>query len=156
MIRSLSLDDMPQIDALARESLEEGFQFGVRWRDAVHATATAPDDLHQFFLGVFDGDALVALGGVTRDPYVNEQGLGRVRHVYVAPAARRRGFGRRLLAALEARALQAYSSLRLRTDTQRAAAFYEALGYSRIEDAGATHRRALPAQRETQDAAGGM
>ena len=156
MIRSLSLDDMPQIDALARESLQEGFQFGVRWRDAVRATATAPDDAHAFFLGVFDGDALVAVGGVTRDPYVNEPGLGRVRHVYVAASERRRGFGRRLLGALEARARLGYSSLRLRTDTQRAAAFYEALGYSRIEDADATHRRTLPAQDATQDTVGGV
>ena len=122
MIRLLSLDDMPQIDALAAESLQEGFQFATRWRDAVSAAATTPDDAHQFFLGVFDGDALVAVGGVTRDPYVDEPGLGRVRPVSVAASARRRGFGRRLLASLESRARPAYSSLRLRTVTQRAMA----------------------------------
>jgi GNAT superfamily N-acetyltransferase len=98
MIRSLTLDDMPQIDALAQASLQEGFQF--------------------------------------------------------AAEARRHGFGRRLLASLEARAWPAYSSLRLRTDTERAAAFYEALGYSRSEEPGATHRRTLPMRAGVQDTGG--
>jgi GNAT superfamily N-acetyltransferase len=144
MIRSLSLDDLPQIDTIAAEAQQEGFQFAARWRDAVASMAKKPDSHRQFFLGVFDEETLVALGGVTTDPYIEEDCLGRVRHVYVAAAERRRGFGRRLLAALEQRAQGAYTSLRLRTDTQRAAAFYESLGYSRTDEVGATHRRTLP------------
>ena len=133
---------MPQVDALAAESLAEGFRFGARWLAAIDgSTSDAP---RQFFLGVFDGDALVALGGVTPDAYADEPGLGRVRHVFVAAAARRRGIGRRLLEALESQASSTYSTLRLRTDTQRAAAFYEELGYSPTQEPSATHRKTLP------------
>ena len=154
MIRSLSLSDRPRVDALAAESLAEGFRFGARWHAAIEASSS--DAPRQFFLGVFEGDALVAVGGVTSDPYDNEPGLGRVRHVYVARAARRRGFGRRLLASLEAQATVAYSSLRLRTDTERAATFYEALGYVRIDNPNATHRRALRERATLRDTLAGL
>jgi ribosomal protein S18 acetylase RimI-like enzyme len=80
---------------------------------------------------------------VTRDPYIADTRIGRLRHVYVRPEIRRRGVGRALVAHLEARAAACYGSLRLRTDTEAASRFYERLGYEPVASPSATHHRAL-------------
>lgn len=86
--------------------------------------------------------------GLTPDSYLREPqsyqpDVGRVRHRYVAPCARRAGVGRALLAALTDEARRHYRVLRLRTDNLAAAAFYEALGFTETSEPDATHRRLL-------------
>jgi ribosomal protein S18 acetylase RimI-like enzyme len=64
-----------------------------------------------------------------------DAGLGEVNRVYVAPAARRRGLGRRLMAELERLARErGIRELRLdtRTDLVESRALYEGLGYRDI------------------------
>lgn len=138
-IRALTLDDVGQVRALADASQGEGFRFVQRFVDDMPTTAL--DTREQWFLGVFDGPQLRAIGGVTPDPYAHDASVGRIRRVYVASDVRRHGYGRQLLSALEARAREVYSILRLSTDTAAAAAFYEQRGYTRVVDAGATHVR---------------
>jgi GNAT superfamily N-acetyltransferase len=87
---------------------------------------------------------LIAVGGITRDPYGEDASAGRIRHVYVHPAHRRGGVGAALIAALEAHARGHFAALVLRTDTERAATFYANLGYRPLPPGGtATHRREL-------------
>lgn len=140
-IRPLTLDDLEQVRVLADASQREGFRFVQRFADDMPTTAL--DTREQWFLGVFEGDELRAIGGVTPDPYAHDASIGRIRRVYVAAAVRRHGYGRQLLDALEARAREVYSILRLSTDTADAAAFYEHRGYTRVADAGATHVRRI-------------
>ena len=97
------------------------------------------DGEREVLLGVFLGDTLAAVGGISRDPYAPAPGLGRVRHVYVASAQRRRGLGRLLLAALLDHAQERFDLLRLRTGSPPAAAFYESLGFRAREAAEQTH-----------------
>jgi GNAT superfamily N-acetyltransferase len=85
------------------------------------------------FLLVEEDGVAVACGGVrTLGP-----GLGEIKRMFVVPSERRRGHGRRLLAALEdaARAL-GHSRVRLDTsaDLPEAVALYEACGYVEIPD----------------------
>lgn len=134
-------------DALApllAASLDEGFRFVGRLA-AEWASGTARyDGPDEILLGGYDGPRLVAVGGLTPDPYDAETGLGRLRRVYVLPGWRRHGVGRNLVKALEAAAAGRYDALVLRTDTAAAARFYEALGYTRLQSGGtATHRRRL-------------
>ena len=143
VIRPLTRADVEQVRALAEESLAEGFRFVARFAAEIESPSFALDDRRQFFLGVFEAGHLVAIGGVTPDPYVDDESIGRVRHVYVAREARRQGEGGRLVTALEQRARGEFTALRLRTDTNAAAAFYEALGYRRTLESDATHRREL-------------
>lgn len=145
LIRPLTRDDADQIRTLADASAREGFRFVGRFLEEMAADFMF-DGRRQYFLGVF-ADRLVAIGGVTPDPYIDDPSVGRIRHVYVTADARRSGVGRALMTALEARAMDSYAALRLRTDTAAAAAFYESIGYLRIDDATATHRRDLAARR---------
>jgi GNAT superfamily N-acetyltransferase len=142
-VRELTSLDIQQIVLLIAESEAEGFHFLTRLRrdDSVDTAYLESD--HSIVLGIFDGERLVATGGLTPDPYLDDPTIGRVRHVYVASEYRRRGLGRELIAALEHRARPRYGLLRLRTDTARAAAFYEAIGYQPITADSATHARAL-------------
>ncbi|HQV04614.1 MULTISPECIES: GNAT family N-acetyltransferase [unclassified Novosphingobium] len=82
---------------------------------------------------------LVAAGGLNRDPYCDKEGIGRVRHVYVAPDARRGGAGTALMVEILSAARGHFTLLRLRTTTDRGAAFYEALGFARSDATDASH-----------------
>ena len=145
-----SLKTLPT-DALAlllAESTAEGFRFVERLAREWQEGKARFDRPGEILLAAYDGETLVAIGGLTPDPYSDEPGLGRLRHIYVLPDARRRGLGRRLVQELEQAAQQTFRALVLRTDTSTAARFYETLGYAPLPIGGtATHRRELSTRR---------
>lgn len=147
MIRPLKADDVMSLECLAIESREEGFRFLERLLVDLRAGVISFDTPRHFFLGVFEHDEMVAVGGVTPDPYASRPDTGRIRHVFVTRAARRRGVGRALLNALETRACSQFLILRLRTDTATAAHFYERIGFERTSQPHATHLRMCAAGR---------
>ena len=117
--------------------------FMLRVRDEWVSGAQRFDRPGEFLLGVFDGERLVAVGGVSNDPYSAEPGLGRVRHVYVLEALRRQGIARMLMNEIIARARGHFTLLRLRTRSSGAAALYENLGFVRVDRDDETHRLTL-------------
>ena len=94
-----------------------------------------------FFLG-FAGDVPVAMGGWKSRSGVHPWGLTRVaeiKRMYVVPAARRRGYARRVLTHVEETARQAgVQALVLETGTGQpeAIAMYASDGYELIQDFG--------------------
>jgi len=82
---------------------------------------------------------LVGIGGLNRDPYAQDPGIGRLRHVYVTKTARRRGVGASLVRRILAHAAPHFSIVRLRTLSPDAAAFYAHLGFQQASEADATH-----------------
>jgi GNAT superfamily N-acetyltransferase len=94
-----------------------------------------------FFLGRVDG-VPVAMGGWRRRsdvPAFGRSAAAEVKRMYVAPAARRRGFARLLLGHLEETAREAGADLMvLETGSMQpeAIAMYTAAGYQRIADFG--------------------
>lgn len=142
-IRPLGPNDLRAISALADAAEREGFRFLSRFLLDATQDAVALDAPGEFFFGAFADSTLLAIGGVTPDPYLPAPRVGRLRHVYVAAPHRRQGVGERLVAALERRACTEYDRLRLRTDTVDAARFYERVGYTARAHATATHERYL-------------
>lgn len=120
-----------------------GGPFMLRVRDEWLSGVQRFDGPGEFLLGAFMGDRLVALGGVSRDPYHPEPGLGRVRHIYVLEDLRRQGIGRALMEAIVARARDHFDILRLRTRSAGAAALYESIGFVAHRADDETHRIAL-------------
>ena len=94
-----------------------------------------------FFVGYVDGEP-VAMGGWRLRSDVQALGAGRsaeVKRMYVAPAARRRGLARAVLAHLEETAAQAGAEvmvLETGTEQPEAIAMYERAGYRRVESFG--------------------
>ena len=72
---------------------------------------------------------LVGVCGLNIDPYTAEQGVGRVRHLYVLSVHRRLGVGRQLIEAVLDAARGRFHSLRLRTANPVAARLYQSLGF---------------------------
>jgi len=83
------------------------------------------------FLVIYVDGKPVAGGGVKRD----EDGVAEIKRMYVVPAARQQGLGRRLLEELEAAARElGYARIRLDTGPRQphAQAMYERAGYHPI------------------------
>ena len=88
-------------------------------------------------------DSLAGLGALTRDPYAAEEGVARVRRLYVMPGERGQGIGRALVqAVMEAATTAGYRQLRVRAPAS-AGGFYEACGFVPMLARSATHLRVL-------------
>ncbi|MBK8023334.1 MAG: GNAT family N-acetyltransferase [Chloroflexi bacterium] len=115
---------------LLEASLEEGYAFiETLWEEYVSGVNPfiTPGGV---LLGGYEGEALVAVGGVHVDPYEEAPAVGRVRHVYVLPELRRQQIGRRLVSALIDHAAGHFATLTLRTPTAHGDAFYKSLGFT--------------------------
>jgi GNAT superfamily N-acetyltransferase len=116
--------------------------------DAAHvAGADFTPPLGLFLVGLLDGVA-VAMGGWRRMDDAGQPGAAEIKRMYVAASARRRGFARRILAALEQTAMDAgVDRFILNTGPVQpeAVALYESSGYTPVPAFGhyACHADAL-------------
>lgn len=124
---------------LLSESEQAGFRFIRRlveeWVDGINRF----DRPGEALFGARARGQLVGICGLNVDPYAADPLVGRVRHLYVLSLYRRRGVGRRLVAAVVEAAQDRSHTLRLRTRNPGAALFYEALGFQPSGAADSTH-----------------
>lgn len=127
------------IGNLVDESTREGYAFVQRtvadWISGVNRFSKTGEGLW----GLFSGMELVGIGGLNRDPYVDDAGVGRVRHLYIRPAYRLRGGATLLMNTVIERARLHFRILRLFTDNPVAAGFYEQLGFQRLQSHKVSH-----------------
>ena len=128
------------LGALIAESEAAGLRFVRRladeWTDGTNRFDRAGEALFVARIG----DEVVGVCGLNVDPYATAPATGRVRHLYVGVAHRRRGVGGRLVAGVIEAARGRFDHLRLRTRNPEAAALYERLGFRRRDDvADCTH-----------------
>ncbi|WP_439594810.1 GNAT family N-acetyltransferase [Falsiroseomonas sp.] len=129
---------------LAADALADGQRMLEVLREDWHQGALRFDGWGEALFAARIGSALVGLCGLTRDPYLKTETVGRVRRLYVLRAARRAGVGRALVAAVEGEASgSGYPRLRVRAPAS-AFAFYESCGFLRaVGEPAATHARML-------------
>ncbi|WP_072410068.1 GNAT family N-acetyltransferase [Pseudomonas sp. NFACC04-2] len=128
----------PGILQLEAESVTEGFRFLTRLISDWKNGANRFDQPGECFLGVFRHGHLIAVGGLSYDPYAGP-GVGRLRRVYVRRASRRLEVGRFLVEHLLKHAAPRFRAVRLSTDTPEGATFYLRCGFEPIQDDFATH-----------------
>ncbi|RSL33091.1 GNAT family N-acetyltransferase [Salibacterium salarium] len=86
-----------------------------------------------------DGN-LLAIGGLSKDPYSNDEETGRIRRLYVSPSYRQKGMGSQLLGKIMEYAAYHYEWLVVMADTPRASQFYFSQGFlETVDHAYATH-----------------
>ncbi|MGG5889534.1 GNAT family N-acetyltransferase [Falsiroseomonas sp. HC035] len=129
---------------LAADATAAGHRMLDVLREDWHAGTLRFDGWGEALFAAHVGQALVGVCGLTRDPYLSKDRVGRVRRLYVRRAARRAGAGRALVEAVAAQALGCgYPRLRVRAPVS-AFAFYEACGFLRaVGEPAATHSRPL-------------
>lgn len=142
----IRLEQLPldELQPLLTESREQGFTFLDRLVTEYTNGANRFDQPGEALFGIYHRQQLIAIGGLNHDPYLQESGVGRVRHVYVLNAWRGQGVGRQLLQQIVAEAQGSYHLLTLRTFSEPAAKFYCAVDFVK-EPAiqGATHHMDL-------------
>ncbi len=132
--RATTADAAAAATIIATALAEYGLPFEPAGRDADVATFGAKDE-HDDLVAV-DAASGRAIGVASIGPQ-GAEGVAWVSKVFVAKAARRRGVGRALMAALhEAARARGYREIGLRTRRVfvEAIALYEAHGYARRED----------------------
>lgn len=136
------LKEMPLADIrpLLDESHKQGFGY-VEWlvNDFVDG-ANRFDQPGEALFAVYNRSQLIAIGGLSHDPYLPDIDVGRVRRVYVLSSWRRMGIGKRLVQQIIAEARLHFSLLTLGTFDHRGDKFYRALGFhAKPVPYGATH-----------------
>lgn len=133
------------LDALLAESEQAGSLIVRRLVDEWASGANRFDRSGEALFAARIEGRLVGVCGLNVDPYSAEPRLGRVRHLYVLSAYRRRGIGRQLVASVIATARGRFDRLRLSTGNPGAAQFYERMGFRSDEAAHCTHVMSVPA-----------
>lgn len=127
-----TLDAWPiEGDELVTKALGENFRALLRLRDGWLDGSNRFAERGEALFAARLGSDLAGLCGLNRDPFTTAEGVGRLRHLYVVPAYRRRGIGRALVTHLLAHAKGHFRTIRLRTDSAGADTFYLALGFNR-------------------------
>jgi GNAT superfamily N-acetyltransferase len=132
-------DALPDgLDALRVASRAEGFRHIDRLaEDWASGACRFEQDGEALFAAFADGE-LAGIGGVTRDP--DDPAIMRARRVYVLPHFRGAGAGRALAGAIIEQAFAAAPRISVNTgDRADSAAFWEHLGFARVEILGITH-----------------
>ncbi len=110
------------------------------WRTGTNAF----DGPSELFYLAWVGYSVVGMCGLNEDPFLEPGSrVGRLRHLYVAPASRRRGVGSALVAACLSSATDSFVRIRLRTLDADADTFYRSIGFIRVDEPNATHSLVL-------------
>ena len=130
-MHAIRLEPLPlaDLEPLVQESLAQGLIFVERLAAEYADGSNRFDRPGEALFGVYSGPSLIAVGGLNRDPYLGDAETGRVRHVYVLSAWRRRRAGSLLVRRIVEEARKHYSRLTLRTLNPEAHPFYLALGF---------------------------
>jgi GNAT superfamily N-acetyltransferase len=135
---------LPGTFAALREAAErDAFNFlsrlEQRWDGARYE-----DDALATVWGAQAGGELIAMGAQTYDEYDPSPLHRRIRHFYVREDRRRRGVGRALAQRLIADAFALAPRLHLRATYPRSIAFWESVGFARVDRPGRTHELLRP------------
>jgi GNAT superfamily N-acetyltransferase len=125
-LQSLPTDNLAELVA---ESEQEGYRLVRRLVEEWQAGSNRFSQPGEAFFAALDGERVVGVCGLSRDPFAFVPGVGRVRRLYVLTDYRRQGIGRRLVQAVIAAAQGCFTCLRVRTETEVAARLYIALAF---------------------------
>ena len=127
-VKSLELYD---IETLLLESSEEGFRFVKRLRDEKGINRFDRSGEALFVVEI--NSEIIGIGGLNQDPYINKEGYGRVRHLYVLSRHRGKGIGKTILRKIIDEAREHFEVLLLRTNNEIADAMYCNEGFNKID-----------------------
>jgi GNAT superfamily N-acetyltransferase len=130
---------VPGLDELRSEARDGGYDFVETLINEWASGANRFEAPGEILYGHLDHGLLVAVGGLTIDPFDGQPHTGRIRRVYVRSAWRNKGIGRALVSALVEHAGKNFRCVHLRAENADAARLYESMGFAPIDNPAATH-----------------
>jgi GNAT superfamily N-acetyltransferase len=129
---------------LLLESMADGHRMLARLKENWLNGGNRFDRAGEMLVGALLDGRLAGVCGRNIDPYSVDSRIGRVRHLYVGREYRRHGIGGMLIRHISSDAVKFFDCLNTRAPAE-AFAFYERLGFVRVEDVDAvTHSLSLP------------
>jgi GNAT superfamily N-acetyltransferase len=129
----------PGIEQMQAEARSEGYRFLETLVEEWLSGRNRFDAPGEMLCGHLDAGILTAVGGLNRDPFLDDPAVGRIRRVYVRRPWRNRGIGGALLDTLLSAASGNFHIVRLRAENPAAARLYERKGFLTIQSPSATH-----------------
>ncbi|EJS68279.1 MULTISPECIES: GNAT family N-acetyltransferase [Bacillus] len=131
-------------DYLVQESKEEGFNFLIKLKSEYENKINIFNKTGECLYGIFQGEKLIGIGGLNKDPYTENNKIGRLRRFYISKNYRRKGLGNLLLNRLLLHAEKYFKVVVLHTDTKQGDVFYNANGFVKGEVyKGSSHYKVL-------------
>lgn len=128
-----------ELEYLASDALEDGYKIVRKtidqWKDGTNQFS----DYREVLYGVRKDDHIVAIGGINIDPYLMDEDVGRLRHVYVHRAYRESGIARAILEKILDEKANNFRVLRLFARNEHAMQLYEEYGFKKVVEFKATH-----------------
>lgn len=112
------------IEQLITESTHQGYRFVKRLKDEYEQGINRFDLSGESLFVVISETKVIGIGGLNHDPYLNREGYGRVRHVYVLKSYRGRGIGKAILKTIIDEAKHHFRVLTLNTNNEVADVMY--------------------------------
>lgn len=128
-ILKLSQIQWHHLEPLVKSSSFEGHTFLKRMKAQYISGDNRFDNQGEGVYGYLIDEELIAICGLNQDPYLDDKHVGRIRHLYVLPEHRNKGFGRQLIEYIIQESREHYKLLTLRTFENNAANFYKTLGF---------------------------
>jgi GNAT superfamily N-acetyltransferase len=118
------------ITDLVNESLSEGHRHISRLLEDYKSGRNRFSEEGEVLFAAYLKDQIIGICGLNKDPYLNDNSIGRVRRLYVLKSFRQHGIGRRLMDTVIQVAKRHYTVIVLNTDNPVADKFYRSLGFS--------------------------
>ena len=142
-IKIIEMNDdlINSLKELASEATKNGDNFVQRTIDEWESGENTFSKPGEKLWSIYVDNNIVALGGLNKDPYIDNDEIGRVRHVYVSENYRGQGLSKILLKLIIDEAKKHFKTLRLSTKNPIAASLYESMGFEKTDgdDHKATH-----------------
>lgn len=120
-------------DYLVQESKEEGFNFLIKLISEYENKINIFNKTGECLYGIFQGEKLIGIGGLNKDPYTENNKVGRLRRFYISKDYRRVGLGNLLLTRLLSHSEKYFKVVVLHTGTKQGEVFYNANGFVKGE-----------------------
>lgn len=138
-IKKINNQSIDRLYDLADDAIKDRYDFVERtiieWKNVSNQFSGK----NEILFAAFENEACIGIGGLNVDPYLNDETVGRVRHLYVSREWRGKGVGTLLLKRIIEYATNSFTRIRLYTENPIAEHSYERNGFIKSSEYKCSH-----------------